>query len=126
MLVQLVTGQTPELAERAKSLLEKTSKKNQRCSLPDAALIELMYVLEKVKRLPRSDIAAVISMLSVQKVLDFNRTLFDELLPQYAAHPALSIHDCYLAACARLENAEPLWTFDRKLANQIPQATLVP
>ena len=45
---------------------------------------------------------------------------------QFSLHPKLSFEDCYLATSAELSDAKPLWTFDRKLANQALAAKLVP
>jgi predicted nucleic acid-binding protein len=39
-------------------------------------------------------------------------------LSHYVNHPKLSFEDCYLAETANQNNAEPLYTLDRKLAAQ--------
>ncbi len=41
-----------------------------------------------------------------------------DALELFAGHPTLSYEDCLLVAHARRDGAEPLWTFDQKLANQ--------
>ncbi|HEY5805846.1 MAG TPA: PIN domain-containing protein [Candidatus Saccharimonadales bacterium] len=123
VLVQLVTGQTPELAAEAVRLVEQA---DAQLAIADAAVIELIFVLEKLKRLDRKDIMTAVEVLSGHKIFNFNRALFAEALPQYVAQPALSIHDCCLAVYAKFNNAEPLWTFDQKLAKQMPGARLVP
>ena len=122
VLVQLVTGQTPELAEAAVNLVDGA---DGQLTIADAAVIELIFVLEKLKGLGRTDISTAIDALAGNKALNFNRALFAKALPNYAAHPALSIHDCCLAAYAELGNAQPLWTFDQKLAKQAKGAKLV-
>ena len=55
-------------------------------------------------------------------VLNYNRGLFDLVLPYYESHPSLSFNDCMLAFYAELNHAEPLFTFDAKLAKQHPSA----
>jgi predicted nucleic-acid-binding protein len=112
ILAQLVTGQTPKLAKAAAALVETA---DGQLAVADAAIIELIFVLEKLKRMDRKDIVTTIEILSGDKTLSFNRTLFAKALPRYTARPSLSIHDCCLAAYAELNNAEPLWTFDKKI-----------
>jgi predicted nucleic-acid-binding protein len=122
VLVQLVTGQTPHLADEATRLVEQA--KGQ-LAIADAAMIELIFVLEKVKGLSRQHIVTTVDILAAQKALNFNRTLFVKALLVYVMHPALSIHDCCLVVYAGLNKAEPLWTFDKKLARQTAGAELV-
>ena len=42
--------------------------------------------------------------------------------PLYLEHPKLSFYDCCLACYAEIKHHEPLFTFDKKLAKQLPQA----
>ena len=121
-LVQLVTRQTPALADR---IMQKIERSKKQFAIADAAIIELVFVLEKVKAMHRKDIVTVIDMLTSQKVFNFNRVLFAEAMPMYQKYPALSIQDCCLAAYANLTDARPLWTFDQKLAKQSPYAELI-
>lgn len=121
VLVQLVTAQTPSLAADAVRLVNGAKG---RLAVADAAVIELIFVLEKVKNLKRQDIEAVIDALSGQSNLEFNSALFTRVLAIYTKHPALSIQDCYLAVLAESNESEPLWTFDKKLATQIKSTRL--
>lgn len=122
VLVQLVTGQTPTLAERA---LNHVAKTKEQLAIADAAIIELILVLERVKKMSRSNIGIAIDMLAGQKVFNFNRVLFARALLLYKDHPALSIQDCCLATYAELNDARPLWTFDQKLGKQAPGVKLI-
>ena len=123
VLVQLVTGQTPELAAATVKLIERAEGQ---LAIADAALIELVFVLERLKGLERRHILVALETLSAYKKFNFNRPLFAGAMSLYVAHPALSIHDCCLAVYAKLNRSEPLWTFDRKLARQAGTAKLVP
>lgn len=122
VLVQLVTVQTPDLAQKATKLVESS---NKQIAIADMAIIELVFVLERVKQLPRSVIRQAIDGLASMKQFNFNRVMFNQALQIYVDHPALSIQDCCLSVYATLNNAEPLWTFDKKLANQVPNAEQV-
>lgn len=122
ILVQLVTGQTKHLAAAAEALVEGSEKQ---LAVADGAIIELIFVLEKAKKLPRKHVVTVVEVLLASKKLNLNRALFARALPMYATLPALSIHDCCLATYAELNGAAPLWTFDQKLAKQATNAKLV-
>jgi predicted nucleic-acid-binding protein len=87
---------------------------------PDAVLIETVFVLEKVKKISRGAIEQALMVIIGQANIRCSRELFAEALPLYRVHPRLSFIDCYLSVFARRRGAEPLLTFDRKLANQLP------
>ena len=91
----------------------------------DAALIETVFVLEKLKKISRETIEKTIMAIVGRNTIQCSRELFKEILPIYTAHPKLSFADCYLAILAQRTGAVPLLTFDKKLANQLPQAQLL-
>ena len=92
----------------------------------DAAVIEVVFGLERYYKFSRAEIADTIENLMALLEIDRNRKLFERALPLFVKHPRLSFEDCCLATYAELGGAEPLWTFDQKLANQAPNAQLVP
>ena len=55
----------------------------------------------------------------------YNKELFERVFPMYLAYPNLSFNDCCLTGYAALNEAEPLWTFDRDLAKQSGTAKLL-
>ena len=91
----------------------------------DAALIETVFVLEKLKKISRETIEKTVIAIIEKNTIQCNRELFLEVLPIYAAHPKLSFVDCYLAILANRTGATPLLTFDKKLANQLPMAQIL-
>lgn len=60
---------------------------------------------------------AVLGLMSMSRI-NCNKILFEAALPPYVLHPKLSFEACCLASHAGLDDAGPLWTFDKKLANQ--------
>lgn len=96
-----------------------------RCFVPDVTLIETVYVLERVLRLPRTTIAASIELILEVANLELDRPLWKSAVEEYLAHPKLSIADTFLAAQATSSMNTPLYTFARKLANQLPGAELL-
>lgn len=89
-------------------------------AVADLAITETVYVLEKVKELPRKQIGALLKSLLANQHLDFNRPLIEHVIPHYLEHSAVSFNDCCLAVYAKLNGQTPLLTFDKKLARRIP------
>jgi predicted nucleic-acid-binding protein len=94
-------------------------------AIADAALIETVFVLEKVKKISRETIEkAVLAIFEKGNIL-CNRGLFIEVLSIYTSHPKLSFVDCYLEVFARNTGETPLLTFDKKMGNQLSGTRLL-
>ncbi|MCL2024856.1 MAG: hypothetical protein FWG78_03670 [Coriobacteriia bacterium] len=93
----------------------------------DAALIEMIFVLEKVKEIERPLIHQVIQAIFSEPGLRCDRELFELAFVGYLEHKSLSFMDCYLVAKATMREGLPLLTFDKALSNKLPmQVSLVP
>jgi predicted nucleic acid-binding protein len=115
ILLRLFLADIPSEYEKAKTLISKTDRD---FDVADLAITEMVYVLEKQKRLPRRKIVEAVTKIMSWPNISCNRPLFEIVLPFYLEHPAVSFNDCCLAAYAQIKQREPLWTFDRKLAMQ--------
>lgn len=95
--------------------------------ISDLAISEVAYVLECHYGHTHQEVAALIGLFlkNYDEVLNYNRELFELVFPYYEEHPALSFNDCCLAFYAELGHAEPLFTFDQKLARQHPSAKML-
>jgi uncharacterized protein len=120
-LLRWLLGDIPEQKEMVASLID--SREN--FAVADAALIETVFVLEKLKKISRETIEKAIMAVIGNKAILCNRELFIEVLPIYTKHPKLSFVDCYLEVLARRTDTAPLLTFDKKLANQLSGAQLI-
>jgi predicted nucleic-acid-binding protein len=114
-LLRWLLGDLPRQAEIVTELL--ASQKT--FSVADAAIIELVFVLEKIKKIDRELIQKAVSAIMAQANIKCSREIFEETMPLYTGHPKLSVIDCYLSVIAKKTDALPLLTFDRKLANQL-------
>jgi predicted nucleic-acid-binding protein len=119
ILLRLVLNDVPEQGLKAQALL---NEKARRFYVADLALTELVFVLEKLYRLSRAEIAELLDIILGIPQLILDRPLFRATVQLYLAHPALSIMDCCLVSAAAAHDAIPLWTFDKKLAHQCPNA----
>ena len=121
VLLRLLLNDIPTQHQAAKRLLEQTPGQ---FAVADIAIVEVVFVLQRAYEFSREHVAEAIEGLMQLAQINCNRTLLEEALPLYAEHPALSFEDCCLAVYAKLDNAEPLWTFDKKLAGQTPAQLL--
>lgn len=123
LVLRFLLGDVPEQYNKVASLLKL--KVDEQLAVADIALVETAFVMERAYGMTRSDIALALNGFIALPVIHCNNALFEKVLLEFAAHPALSMEDCCLAAYAELNNALPLYTFDRKLANQAKSATLL-
>jgi len=122
VLLRLLLNDIPEQHTATKKLLGEA---NYQFAIADTAIIELVFVLDRYYGFRRSQTVEAVEGLMKLKEINCNRVLFDIAMPIYIKHPGLSFEDCCLSVYALLDDAEPLWTFDKKLAIQAPNARLV-
>ncbi|MBR2831132.1 PIN domain-containing protein [Candidatus Saccharibacteria bacterium] len=124
VILRCILGDIPEQREKATEFLRNSSSMHY---ISNQAILECIYVLEVTIKASR---VAVVDMLNFfltrySDGLIYDRALTSLAFPYYLSHPKLSWADCALAAEAEIHHHEPLWTFDKKLANQLPQAKLL-
>ena len=107
------------------ALVTAVINSGENIAVADAALIETVFVLEKLKKINRETIEKAIMAIIEKETILCSRDLFREILPIYTSHSKLSFTDCYLEVLARKTENVPLLTFDKKLANQLPGAKLL-
>ncbi|MCL2882522.1 MAG: PIN domain-containing protein [Coriobacteriia bacterium] len=119
ILLRLYLKDIPAQFELAKRLVEAPGKK---FTISDTAIIEYVFVLERHYGFTRDQIAEMVTALMSRGNFYCNRTVFPSAIELYRRNQALSFEDCYLAEIARIQEATPLWTFDKALAQKCPVA----
>lgn len=112
ILLRLVLDDVPAQADAVEKLL----KPGNIFYVSDIAIIEMVYVLEKVYKLPRAIIYQNIYSIINHTCIRCNRKIFLVSLSLYIDNPKLSFVDCTLTKYAELNKATPLYTFDADLA----------
>ena len=120
-LLRWLLGDIPKQAEIVAALIDS----EENIVVADVALVETIFVLEKLKKINREAIGKAILVIFGKDTIQCNRELFLEVLPVYINNPSLSFVDCYLEVLARRTGAVPLFTFDKKLANQLSDAKIL-
>lgn len=112
VVLRFLLGDVPEQTAKATQLIE-----NGTVYVTDVVVIEIVYVLEKIYSLPRTDICElIIGFLNFSNVVHNPRFLI-ESLEFYKSHSALSIVDCYASEEAKSYGNE-LLTLDKRLITQ--------
>lgn len=122
VLLRLLLNDIPRQHIAAKRLIKQA---DAQFAIADTVIIELVFGLDRYYGFSRLQIVEAVDGLMKLKELNLNRKLFEKVLPLFVKQPGLSYEDCCLAIYAQLNDAEPLWTFDKKLANQTSNAKLV-
>lgn len=122
IVLRLLLNDIPEQHIVARKLVEQA---DGQFAVADIVLIEMVFALGRYYEFSRAQTSEAVVGFMKLKEIDCNRALFERALPLYVRHPGLSFEDCCLATYAQLNDAGPLWTFDKKLANQTLSATLV-
>ncbi len=114
-----------DVAEQHKAIKKLLHQADNQLAVADVAVIELVFVLERYYGFSRQQVSEAVTGLMLLREINCNRTLFEKALLLYVSYSALSFEDCCLSTYATLNQAEPLWTFDKKLATQAASAKLI-
>ena len=121
IIMRYIWKDVPGQRERACALLDDEA---QTFYISDLVVSEVVFNL-KADHLKRSSIVNVLRHIFAKKNISVSKFITETVLPFYESHPALSFVDCYVAFDAERCDAEPLYTFDKKLATQHPSAKLL-
>lgn len=121
ILLRYIWNDTPEQRDAVSALI---NDKPQTLYVSDLVVAEVIFNLES-SGAKRDYIGTVLNKIFALPNIMVSDVLLAHGFPFYLRHPALSFVDCMTAAYAEVENKEPLWTFDRKLANQHSAAKLL-
>ena len=114
VVLRLLLDDVPEQHETALALFRRRGP----LTISDVALIETIFVLGRAYELTREQQSEAVLGLLRQPGIVGSVELFEEAFGIYLQHPKLSFEDCYLVSVAIRMGNSPLWTFDKKLANQ--------
>ena len=114
-----------DIPKQGRKIQDLFMRHNVSYDVADLAIMEAVYVMQSFYGLPRQKIVDGIKDLMEFPHLHYNGNLFERVFPMYLKHPHLSFNDCCLAGYAALNQAEPLWTFDKALAKESGTAKLL-
>lgn len=113
-VISYLTGRS----ESQLQAVERLMKDHYSLHISDYVFGELEYVFRAVAKMSRQEIVQQFTLLLDRAVFNCNRGMIHRVMPLYLNNSSLSFVDCCLAIQAELNVATPLYTFDKKLANQ--------
>lgn len=122
ILLRLLLGDVPTQTRSVETLFAKHDK----IAVADAALLELVFVLEKIYHFKRDEVAENVFAIVRNTQFVCNKILFEKIMPLYMAETKLSIIDCALLEYARLNKSLPLYTFDKDLVKKSDNDACLP
>lgn len=124
IVLRYILGDVPEQRQKVAEYLRESKATHY---LDTQVILECVYVMEVALEMPRGEVEGLMSLFLTRyaDVLEYDRKVIAMALPYYLEHPKLSWVDCVLAAEAEARGCVPLFTFDKKLASQLPQAKLL-
>lgn len=114
-----------DIPAQRKQIVTLFSTASGQFAVADVALVEVIFVLDRHYDYSRQAANETLRNFMSLPQINCNRALFDKALKLYVDRPALSFEDCALAVYAELNQATPLYTFDKKLATGAKIAQLV-
>ena len=118
ILLSLILEDQPRQREKTVRMLIDP---NRTFLVPDIVFAEALRVITKQGKISRAKATeSIYKVLSAFYNLSYDLHIVTEVFHDYVAHPALSFEDCYLAYYATKSGATPLWTFDKKLIQSLP------
>lgn len=99
----------PEQSSKSKAIIVGSS-----VYVTDVVLTEVIFVLERVVGIDRSDITRLVKTFLSLPNLIYNDYFLDQTIDLYGARKTLSFVDCYAATEARMYS-NSLVTFDKQL-----------
>lgn len=121
ILLRMILGDVYE----QRQMILRLTEKHDVLSVSDLAISEMVYVLEKSQKVSRKLINELVSSLIANQHLNINRPLFERVIPLYEKHNGASFNDCCLAVYAKLDGTTPVYTFDKKIARDLPYVELL-
>lgn len=114
-----------DIPDQCLKVVDLFMRQGVRYNVADLAVTEAVYVLQTCYGWTRDGIVDSLQEVLEGQSINYNRALFERVFPMYLRYPKLSFNDCCLAAYAELNEAEPLWTFDKVLAKELGAAKAV-
>lgn len=115
VLVRFFTGQPPEMAERARTLITQADTGKLILHIPSLIVAETIYALETFYEMPKADVCEkMLSFLRSRGIAPLEPDIITDALERYQSVP-VHFADAYLAASAAASGT-PVFSFDEDFA----------
>jgi len=109
VVLRYLLNDIPEQTIKSKAVITSTAS-----YITDVVAVEIIFVLERVVGMERSDIVRLVKSFLSLPSLVYNVYFLEQSIDLYGKNKTLSIADCYAATEAKVYN-NSLVTFDKEL-----------
>ncbi len=114
VLLRFLTSNSLEKKEKFKRLIKDADREKSILFIPLMVVIELVYVLEKIYRLPKEDVREKVESIEALSVIEIeSEDVVLEALRIYIEED-LKFGDAMILAKSRTSGIKPVYTFDKK------------
>ncbi len=114
ILIRFLVGDDRLQAKKVYNIFKKTEANKKQLFVPLLVILELIWVLESVYEIARSDILAAINDLMLMPILKFERQSALQKITMAALDNKYDLADLLIAHAAQNQGCEVVITFDKK------------
>jgi len=114
ILIRFLTGDDELQAKKVYNIFKKAESEKNELFVPLLVVLELIWVLESVYEIPRSEILDSISDLILMPILKFEHRSVLQQFTLSAQGNRYDLADILIAHSARFQGCETVLTFDKK------------
>ncbi|MEA3359670.1 MAG: type II toxin-antitoxin system VapC family toxin [Thermodesulfobacteriota bacterium] len=114
VLIRFLVGDDEQQAKKVYNVFKKAELDKKELFVPLLVMLELIWVLESVYEIPKTEILDAISELLLMPILKFERQSILQLFIQAAQGNKYDLSDLLIAYSAKSQGCETVITFDRK------------
>ncbi|MCU0600904.1 MAG: type II toxin-antitoxin system VapC family toxin [Desulfobacterales bacterium] len=116
ILIRFLTGDDQSQSEKVYALFKKAESEKTELFVPLLIVLEMIWVLESVYEVSRTEILDAISDLLLMPVLKFDQHVFLQKLIRSAQANTFDLSDLLIAYAANTSGCEKVVTFDKDAA----------
>lgn len=124
LLLRFLTKDSPEKRDRFKRLIKDTVEKKGLLLIPLMVVVELVYVLEKIYRLPKGEVREKVESLETLPGVEIESEKIVLEAVKIYAEENLKFGDAMIFAKSRVSGIKPVYTFDRDF-KRFPEAEML-
>jgi len=114
ILIRFLMGDDEQQAKKVYKIFKKTESEKNELFVPLLVMLELIWVLESVYEIPRTDILESISELILMPILKFEHQSALQHFTHAAQGNKYDLSDLLISHSAKYQGCETVITFDKK------------
>lgn len=116
ILIRFLIGDDEQQAKKVYNIFKKAESEKDELFVPLLVILELIWVLESVYEIPRTEILGSISELILMPILKFEHQSTLQQFTHSAQGNRYDLSDLLIAHSAKAQGCEIVITFDKKVS----------